>query len=100
MLPPTFDVSGEAKNGRGRAGVLMPPALHPLPGVQETDLPIGVTSMTDGDDIHNMFRIVDRIQNAVVPYADPPEVVCSLKLSTSVGTRSERKRLYSSEDVR
>ena len=35
------------------------PALHPLPCVQETDLPIGVTSMTDGDDIHNLLRIVE-----------------------------------------
>jgi hypothetical protein len=54
--------------------------------------------MTDGDDINDLFDIIHRIQNTVIPYTDPPEILRTLELSAPGGTRILFEPFYSQKD--
>src|SRR5215472_2827003 len=63
------------------------------------DLPIRITAMANGQDVYDTRVIVDRIEHAIVPNTNAPEIVCSLHFPAASRTWLAGKAFDSWEEA-
>ena len=63
------------------------------------ELPVSIAAMSDCADVHDPCPVIDRIDHAIFPDADSPEIVCALKLHTSRRPGLRCQRLDPSDDA-
>lgn len=88
---------GPHRSPEGATPGRSPPSTRFLADIEQASV-VPVTALTDRDYIRELPSIVDGIENAVIPDADPPEVGGCLRFSPSLGARCSSEGFYSSED--